>query len=134
MTTNQIRAALLLCVLAAAGWTCRLYLAGAERNCPAPFVPYPAARAALANTDSVRAWLDSPVAVNSAGTGELQRLNGIGPEFARRIVAERERGGVFSNLDELARRVRGIGPATADGLAGQITFELPGESGGGSGR
>ena len=27
-----------------------------------------------------------------------------------------------------------LNPATADGLAGQITFELPDESGGGSGR
>jgi hypothetical protein len=134
LTTNQIRAALLLCVLAASGWTVRLYLAAGQQSCPAVFDPYPAARTALADVDSIRAWLESPVAINSADTGELQRLHGIGPELARRIVGERKSGGAYGSLDELARRVPGIGPATADGMTGKITFDLPEKSDNGSGR
>ena len=134
LSTNQIRTVLLLCVLAAAGWTIRFYLAGEQRNRPAPFSPYPAAGGAWADVDSIRAWLEQPVALNSAGSLELQRLHRIGPELARRIVAARTRGGAFGSLDELARRVHGIGPATAEILAGQITFELPEDSVSGSGR
>ncbi len=134
LSTNQIRAVLLLCVLAGAGWAARLYLAGAQRNRAAPFAPYPAATGALAAVDSIRARLESPVDINRAGNAELQRLHRIGPELARRIVAERERGGAYRNLNELARRVPGIGPATAEILAGQITFELPEDTVGGSGR
>ncbi len=134
LTTNQVRAALLLCVLAAAGWTARLYLAEAQSSHPAPFEPYPAGRAAMAATDSIRAWLESPVAVNSADTTELQRLHGIGPELARRIAGERKRGGAYSSLDELARRVPGIGPATADALAGKISFDPPERNGDGNGQ
>ncbi len=134
LSTNQLRTALLLCVLAAVGQAVRLYLADAQRNRAAPFAPYPAATGALADVDSIRARLESPVDLNRAGSAELQRLHRIGPELARRIVAERERGGAYRNLNELARRVPGIGPATAEILAGQTTFELPEDTVSGSGR
>ncbi|MEJ2217305.1 MAG: helix-hairpin-helix domain-containing protein [Gemmatimonadota bacterium] len=51
------------------------------------------------------------VDVNRASAGELQRLRGIGPALARRIVAYRDSAGPFRTVDQLTE-VRGIGPAT----------------------
>jgi competence protein ComEA len=50
------------------------------------------------------------VDVNTAGSGELQTLPGIGPVLADRIVAWREEHGAFPDVDAL-RDVPGIGPA-----------------------
>lgn len=59
---------------------------------------------------------------NAASVDELQALPGIGPSLARRIVAERERGGPYRSLDDL-QRVAGIGPKTAERLRPWIRTE-----------
>ena len=51
--------------------------------------------------------------VDRASAAELERLPGIGPSLAARIVAEREQNGPFGGADAL-RRVRGIGPRTLE--------------------
>lgn len=53
----------------------------------------------------------APLDLNRATRGELQRLPGVGPGLAERIVEARERRGPFGSVDEL-RRVRGVGRAT----------------------
>lgn len=60
-----------------------------------------------------------PVDVNRAGVDELQRLPGIGPALAERIVAER-RVRPFASVDDL-ERVSGIGAATVARLRGAAT-------------
>jgi competence protein ComEA len=57
---------------------------------------------------------------NSATALELQRLPGVGPAMAQRILEERERG-VFASSADL-QRVRGIGPALAAKLAEHVTL------------
>lgn len=52
---------------------------------------------------------DSVLNVNRASAVELERLPGIGPSLARRIVADREVSGPFATLDALDR-IPGIGP------------------------
>jgi competence ComEA-like helix-hairpin-helix protein len=57
-----------------------------------------------------------PLDLNSASAGELERLPGIGPALAARIVAVRDSIGRFGSVSEL-ERVRGIGPAMMAKLA-----------------
>ncbi|QEG42560.1 ComEA family DNA-binding protein [Roseimaritima ulvae] len=52
------------------------------------------------------------VDINKASEAELCLLPGIGPVAAEDIVAEREAGGPYASLDQVAQRVRGIGPKT----------------------
>ena len=49
------------------------------------------------------------VNVNTATAADLERLPGVGPVLARRIVEHREAKGLFRQLDDL-QQVKGIGP------------------------
>lgn len=53
--------------------------------------------------------------INKAGEEELQRLPGIGPAMARRIVEWRSEHGPFERVDDLLD-IRGIGARTLDKL------------------
>ena len=65
---------------------------------------------------------------DTAGVVELERLPGIGPTLARRIVADRQTRGAFGGITALAR-VPGIGPATLERLAPHLTFSrLPADA------
>ncbi|MGH7447980.1 MAG: ComEA family DNA-binding protein, partial [Longimicrobiales bacterium] len=57
---------------------------------------------------------------NTATAAELDRLPGIGPVLAARIVEERTRG-PFTTVEDLTR-VPGIGAALATRLAGQVSL------------
>lgn len=54
--------------------------------------------------------------LNTATAAQLETLRGLGPKTAELIVKERERGGNFESLDDLAERVRGIGQKKAQAL------------------
>lgn len=56
-----------------------------------------------------------PVAINSGTQADLERLPGIGPSLAAKIVADRAAKGPFRSVDDLDR-VSGIGPATVERL------------------
>ena len=72
------------------------------------------------------------VDVDIADAAALDRLPGIGPALAARIVADRDALGPFGSLPAL-ERVKGIGPALAARLGPHVTFSLsprPSETGG----
>ncbi len=56
-----------------------------------------------------------------AGVRELERLPGVGPALARRIVADRESRGAFGGIEGLDR-VAGVGPATLARLSPHLSF------------
>jgi competence ComEA-like helix-hairpin-helix protein len=49
------------------------------------------------------------VNVNTADAKELQRVKGIGPSMAQKIVSARKKGGEFKSAADLSRRVKGLG-------------------------
>jgi competence ComEA-like helix-hairpin-helix protein len=53
--------------------------------------------------------LKKPIDINTASAEELERLPGVGPVLALRIIDDREEHGPFATVDELDR-VSGIGP------------------------
>ncbi|SHI36879.1 helix-hairpin-helix domain-containing protein [Propionispora hippei] len=61
------------------------------------------------------------VNINSAGKEELDKLPGIGPAMAERIVEYRETAGMFKDVADL-KNVPGIGEAKFKRLADKITI------------
>ncbi|MFT4626624.1 MAG: competence protein ComEA [Myxococcota bacterium] len=55
----------------------------------------------------------TPINVNEASAAQLERLPGIGPVLAARVVVDRDEHGPYPQLDDL-QRVRGIGPALVE--------------------
>ncbi|HCA18738.1 MAG: helix-hairpin-helix domain-containing protein [Alcaligenes sp.] len=53
--------------------------------------------------------LAGAVDLNTADVQQLQQIKGIGPRTAELILEERQRGGPFDSLQDLADRVKGIG-------------------------
>jgi len=62
---------------------------------------------------------DDRLDLNHASAAELQRLPGIGPVGAGRIVEEREAGGPYRSVGDLVR-VAGFGPSRVRGLGGRV--------------
>jgi competence ComEA-like helix-hairpin-helix protein len=62
---------------------------------------------------------DDRIDLNVASALELQRLPGIGPVGARRIVEERDAGGPYRTVGDLVR-VAGFGPSRVRGLGGRV--------------
>lgn len=62
-----------------------------------------------------------PIDVDRADAATLERLPGIGPALAARIVADRDARGPFGSPVGL-ERVRGIGPAMMRRFGGLVTF------------
>jgi len=66
----------------------------------------------------------SPVDVDVADIAALDKLPGIGPALAARIVEDRTQHGPFGSFEAL-EGVRGIGPALIERLRPHVTFSAP---------
>lgn len=67
---------------------------------------------------------EGPVDLNRATAAELEKLPGIGPALAARIVAWRETHGPFKTVEDLLA-IPGIGPKTLEGLRDKVTVGPP---------
>lgn len=65
--------------------------------------------------------------INTATADEIDRLPGVGPALARRIVADRDSAGAFRDLADLTR-VSGIGAATAERMAPHLELGAEGST------
>ena len=127
MLSPEHRAVLLLLGLGVAGHLIRMVASDARRPPGAVRLAGSASSpAALARRDSL-VRLARPMApgeridVDRASAQELQRLPGVGPSLARRIVEARRRGGPFGDTAAL-RRVEGIGPSKLKRMAPNLAF------------
>lgn len=64
---------------------------------------------------------DGKVSINLASASELEKLDGIGPSLAERIVAYRESNGPFSSIESLTE-VPGIGQKILARFSSEITL------------
>ena len=78
----------------------------------------PGSREPRARAAGLRAAAN-PIDLNRATAEELERVRGIGPALAARIIARRTEVGGFGRVDDLIE-VRGIGPATLESLRGSF--------------
>ena len=69
-------------------------------------------------------WPSLVVDANTVPVPVLEALPGLGPALAGRIVAARQ-DRPFASLADLDRRVKGIGPVKASGLAPFLRFAAP---------
>ena len=67
------------------------------------------------SANSASTGTDLRVPINTAPASELQKLPGIGPRLAERIIAFRNQSGGFATVEQLLE-VKGIGPARLDRL------------------
>jgi len=63
----------------------------------------------------------SQVNINTADSSELEKLPGVGPSLAQRIVDYREKNGPFSSIEDLDD-VPGIGPGKLKSLDGLVNY------------
>ncbi|HEY4319690.1 MAG TPA: helix-hairpin-helix domain-containing protein [Gemmatimonadales bacterium] len=127
ITRRERRALAVLLTLALAGHLIRALAAG-RPDVPPPVQLLDQAGDGdpLAHRDSIRRQgaplgADERIDIDHASVEQLERLPGIGPATAKRIVADRQNSGAFGNLDGL-RRVKGMGPATIARLAPHLSF------------
>lgn len=121
LSRDETRALTLVVALLLASGGVRYARRPAPLQLTAPELDVPAladsSRAAMARAERAGTPLGEGERLdpNAAGVTELQRLPGIGPALAARIVAYRDSAGRFRTLEELTR-VPGIGPATLERL------------------
>jgi len=65
---------------------------------------------------SLSAVIATAVEVNTADEAALESVKGIGPVHAKAIIDERAKNGPFRSADDLAERVKGIGPKSVQNL------------------
>ena len=56
---------------------------------------------------------------NTASKEDLDKVKGIGPAIAQKIVDERQKNGPFKSLDDLALRVKGVGDTSVKKMAAE---------------
>jgi comEA protein len=67
---------------------------------------------------------DAPLDLNKATAAQLEKLPGVGPATATRIVEYREKNGAFKKVEDLMN-VRGIGEKTFLSLKPLVTVVPP---------
>ena len=96
-----------------------------------------AGRLALAAGLGMAALPAQALDLNTATAAQLETIRGLGAKTVEIIIKERERGGKFTSLDDLAERVRGIGQKKAQALqaAGlEVAAPVPAPASSGAGQ
>jgi comEA protein len=71
--------------------------------------------------DTAKVNIEKPslVNINTASVDELTTLDGIGPQYAKRIIEHREKVGQFAKIEDIVN-VKGIGNKTFEAIKDKI--------------
>ncbi len=132
LTAAERRGSLVVVLLLAigAGWDLWRAARPAARAAEPPAALEPATRSTApggTRDSSARPPLEQRVDLNRADVAELDRLPGIGPVLAGRIVEHRARHGLFRRVEEL-RAVRGVGPRLLERLRPRVMVSATADS------
>lgn len=73
-------------------------------------------------SDENSSSLSKQININKANSEELQKINGVGPALAEKIIAYREQNGKFKKIEDL-KNVSGIGDKKYETLKEYITVK-----------
>lgn len=57
------------------------------------------------------------VDINRADQAALESIKGVGPSMSKSMLEERTKGGNFKDWNDVEKRVKGVGPASATRLS-----------------
>lgn len=66
------------------------------------------------------------VDLNTAGSSQLEKLYRVSPKIALKIIAEREKNGPYASLEDVAVRIKEVGPKTIAKWEGMAVVIPPG--------
>ena len=72
------------------------------------------------SANGMTASSNGKININTAGAAELDKLSGVGPALAERIIQYRTEHGPFAQPEDL-QNVSGIGPKTYEKMSSQVT-------------
>jgi competence protein ComEA len=75
-----------------------------------------------AKTSQTNVVSSGKININTAGAAELEKLPGVGPAIAQRIIQYRTENGPFSQPEDLLN-VSGIGPKKYGNMSAQVTVK-----------
>ncbi|MDR2771182.1 MAG: helix-hairpin-helix domain-containing protein, partial [Clostridiales Family XIII bacterium] len=78
--------------------------------------------ATAGETQAAGGGADGPVNINTADSAELQKLNGVGPSTAQKILEYREAHGRFARIEDI-KNVSGIGDKTFEKLKDRLAVD-----------
>lgn len=82
--------------------------------------PQPSVQTTSTSSSQQNTPLQNKININSASSTELQKINGVGPAIAQRIIDYREENGYFKNVEDIIN-VKGIGDKIFEKMKDQIT-------------
>ena len=87
-----------------------------------PSTPAPSPTLTTTPNPVVPASSSNLININTAGLSELDKITGIGPVYAQRIIDYRQANGPFQKIEDL-KKVKGIGDITFLKMKDEITVE-----------
>ena len=118
LTSHERKVLLLIGILILCGAVLKFFNISFTRQKPITEINPPVSNNTLSPDISAKQAI---INVNTATQGELEKLPGIGPEIAQRIIEYREAKGQFIMLDDL-NRVKGIGKKKLEAIKDYVVF------------
>jgi len=116
---SEIKILIFLCILLLAGSGIRIYQ---NRWGPLPKIREAHDPGKTEGIENEEIYFNQKISLNNATEKELERLPGIGPVLAQRIVQYRNTHNNFNSIEEL-KKVKGVGEKTVEKIKSNLTVD-----------